>query len=299
MAVPLITRRGRLGLIYINSAAESVTYDTPELDELCLYAALIARQLEAIVAEQVKLQEAIAAGELSFVREIQARMDPTNVPQWEQLQLAVYCKPGLDRTGDVYDVMRLPNGLAAFLTAHAEASATRAALAMAEVRAIFRMASMHADPPHVVLRALNWILHNQHDPCLLHCAVIVMNPKTGAAEYATAGRIGAMIVDQGGESRPLADPAIPPIGQRHDYALPSRPERLQDDETLVFYTPGCRTVADASGQPLGDHRVVQAFCDGFGQSAAEALDEVLSDLRAFFKDGRQSDDITLLVVHRD
>lgn len=298
MAIPLITRRGRLGLIYLDSAADGVPYDLPQLDEFCMYGALIARQLEAVVGEQVHMQEAVAAGELSFVREIQARMDPTMVPQWEQLQLAVYCKPGLDRAGDVYDVMRLPNGLAAFLIAHAEASTTRAALAMAEVRAAFRMASMHADPPHVVLRALNWMVHAQRDPCLLHTAAIVMNPRTGACEYATAGLIGAMIVDRAGGHRLLADTSIPPLGQRNDYTLPSRGERLSDDETLVFYTPGCRTVLDKQGEPLGDERLVQALCDGFGQSAAEALNEVLSDLGAYFKTGRQPDDITMLVVHR-
>ena len=298
LAIPLITSRGRLGMIYIDSPAGARPYGTPHLDELTMYGALIGRQLEAIVAEQVHLQEAVNSGELAFVREVQARMDPTTVPQWDELQLAVYCKPGLKRAGDVFDVMRLPNGLASFLVAHAEASSTRTALAMAEVRAAFRMAAMHADPPHIFLRALNWLLRADRDAGRLHCAAVVMNPKSGACEYATAGDIGAIVVDHSGEPRVLADPAVEALGQGQEYNRLARSERLAPKETLVFYTAGCWNVTDPNGNRLGVGPLTGALCDGFGQPAAGALDELLSDLGAFFKKGRQPDDITMLFVHR-
>ena len=298
LAIPLITGRGCLGMVYIDSAAGAGSYGNAHLDELMMYGALIARQLEAIVTKQVHHQEAVDAGELAFVREVQARMDPTTVPHWDQLQLAVHCKPGLKRAGDLFDVMRLPNGLASFLVAHAEASSTRTALAMAEVRAAFRMAAMHADPPHIFLRALSWLLHADRDPSRLHCATTVMNPKTGACEYATAGDIGAIIVDPSGEPRVLADPTVEALGHGQEHNQPARTERLAPKETLVFYTAGCWNVTDPNGNQLGVGPLTGALCDGFGQPAAAALDELLSDLGAFFKKGRQPDDITILFVHR-
>lgn len=298
LAIPLISNRGGLGLIYIDSPAVAPPYGNPQLDELVMYGVLIVHRLEAIVTEHAQQQQVVAVGELSFVREVQARMDPTTVPQWEQLQLAAYCKPGLERTGDVYDVMRLPNGLAAFFVGHARASGTRAALAMTEVRTAFRMAAMHADPPHILLRAINWILRADRDPCQLDCAAIVMNPKSGACEYATAGDIGAIIVDGSGEPRVLTDPGVKTLGHGHEYNQSARSERIASEETLVFYSPGCRSIMDRYGNHLGNGPLTGALCDGFGQSAAAALDELLTDLGAFFKEGQQPDDITLLFVHR-
>lgn len=298
LAIPLLTGPGCLGLIYIDDDDAGRRYDNSDLDALMMYGALIGRQLEVTIAGQVKQRESLVDGELSFIREVQAHMDPTVFPQWDQLHLAVYCRPGFERTGDLFDIMRLPNGLASFVVAHAEASNIRAALAMAEMRAAFRMAAMHADPPHILLRALNWMLRNDREPCLLHCAAVVMNPKTGACEYATAGDIGVLIVDRNGDPRELADSTRKALGHSDEYNLPAHPERLGSDETLVLYSPGCRNVMDRNGNRLGAGPLTSALCDSLGQAPAAALDDLLTDLSAFFKEGRQPDDITMLYVYR-
>ena len=149
---------------------DAPSYEEPDLEILTLLGAAIAKQLELAVRDLVRKQQAIEAGEWSFMRELQSKMDPTNVPQWDGLQLTVYCKPGLECAGDIYDVMRLPNGLAAFMCGHVVGTPTIAALAMAEVRASFRFAGLHSDPPHVIFRALNWLLHDPQCPASL-CAV--------------------------------------------------------------------------------------------------------------------------------
>lgn len=298
LAVPLLGATGSMGLIYLDSPPGSKPYEGLHLDQLSMYAALIARQYENLLSGQAHHQQAVADGELSFIRQVQARLDPGAVPEWEPLQIAVYCKPGSERCGNVYDVMRLPNGLAAFLLADAEGTRTRAALAMAEVRAAFRMAAMHADPPHVLLKALNWLVRADREPCLLHCAALVMNPNSGACEYAIAGDVGAVVLEPSGEPRALNDPRIKPLGSANEYPAAARTERVAPGETAVFYSRGCKSVTDAGGNQLGAGPLVSAFCDAADQPAAAALEEVLTDLSAFFKEGRPLDDITMLWVHR-
>ncbi len=298
MAVPLVARRGRLGVLYVDSKPDGVVYDLGHLDMLSLCAAMVATQWEALVEDQVHWQESITAGELSFVREVQSRLDPTNVPQWDELQFAVYCKPGSERSGDVYDVMRMPNGLATFFVAHVDAPPTRTALALVEMRTTFRIAAMHADPPHILLREFNWLLGAEDQDCTAGAAAIVMNPRTGAAEYALAGHVGALVIDDCGEPKDLVDPVVPTLGTIRNFAYASRPLRILPDETVVLYSAGCLSVTDSAGKPLGRNRLIEALCDGFGISASDALNHLLSDLGCFFKDGRQSDDITFVFVHR-
>jgi serine phosphatase RsbU (regulator of sigma subunit) len=299
MCVPLVATSGVLGMVYVESKENEPPFSEQDLGVLTAMATIIARQLELIAADQARLHEAIVAGELSFMRELQARMDPTNAPQWSGLQLAVYCKPGLDSAGDIYDVMRLPNGLASFLCGHVEGSPTHAALAMAEVRASFRMAGLHADPPHVLHRALNWLLFDPQAPTSLCSVGVIMNPKTGAMQFATAGRIGAVIVGNRGNLRSLVHPSAPNVGSTRDYVYNSAGGRLEEGETMVLFSPGCQTVRNAAGEALGKTTLLDALCDAFGQSASTVLDEFLSDLRDYFKEGRQPDDITIMVVHRE
>ncbi|GJM23993.1 MAG: hypothetical protein DHS20C16_04080 [Phycisphaerae bacterium] len=299
MCVPLVADRGILGMIYLDQRHDGVPFGHQEFECLVAVGAIIAKQLDRIVADQVELQESIKAGELSFVRELQSLMDPTNVPQWEGLQMAMYCKPGLDTCGDMFDVMRLPNGLASFLCGHVQGSATHAALAMAQVRAAFRLAGLHADPPHVLFRALNWILHDPQRPCEFAVAGFVMNPKTGAMQFATAGDIGAVVVGAGGQLRSLVQDTMPAIGATREHAYTGGAGRIEDGETLVLYTPGCCTVTNEEGKSIGRGQLTNAISDLFGQPASSALDELLSDFRAYFATGRQSDDVTFMIFHRE
>lgn len=299
MCVPLVADRGILGMLYVDNKADAAPYGPEDLDLLMAVAAIVAKQLELIVVDLIKHTEAVAAGELSFMRELQSKMDPTNVPQWEGLQLAVYCKPGLEGAGDIYDVMGLPNGLAAFFAGHVKGEATRAALAMAEVRAAFRMGGLHADPPHVLLRAANWLIYNDKARCNMAAVGVVMNPRTGAMQYATAGPMGAVIIDGRGSARSLVQPASPHIGSQKEFAYSSVTGRLDDGETMVLFSPGCYTVTDRDGSELGEERFLDTISDSFGLSASAALDELLSDLKAYFKQGRAKDDISIMVLHRE
>ncbi len=298
LVVPLKCGRGELGLLYVDRKKDAEPFAEADLDRLTLHASLIAGQLERLVLDQIRIHESVRDGQLTFVREIQTRMDPATVPQWPGLQLAVYCKPGLDRGGDVYDVMRLPNGLAAVLVANVSGEPTRCALAMAECRAAFRVAGLHADPAHIFLRSFNWMLSEDRAPCATQAVMIVMNPKTGATEYSTAGHIGFSLVDSRGECRTLADEAAPAAGSVRGFAYGPKTTRVGVGETLALYTAGCFSICDAGGEPLGEERFVESIGDGFGQAAAVALDELVQDQSGFFKDGRQPDDITILLFRR-
>ncbi len=298
LVVPMSCQHGELGILYVDRKKGATPFSADDLDLLTLIAAMFAAQLECIVQGQIDIQEAVELEKLSFVREIQARMDPTVVPQWPGLQLAVYCKPGSERGGDIYFVMRFPNHLAGILVAHLAGEATRSALAMAEVRAAFRIAGLHADPPHIFLRSINWMLCEDRHPCFMHAIAVVLNPKTGALEYSTAGNVRGLIVDGRGDARDLGDRSVIEVGRTPGFAYGPQKERLQHAETLVLYTDGCHTVRDNSGTQLGEERLVESIGDGFGQSATTALDELIQDHAAFFKNGAQPDDITILLFHR-
>ena len=298
LAVPLIGSRGRLGLLYVDAKPRGTRYGQRHLEYLMMVQSLVAVQLEAVFREQVRLHEAISIGEQSFVRQVQARLDPTNVPDWDGYHLAAYGKSGTDRVGDVYDVMKLPNGMMALMFAHASGAPSRVAMAMTEVRAAFRIGGLHADPPHTLLRELNWILHDDRSPCAMTCIAVIINPKTGVAQYATAGDVGAVVIDPRGEVRSWYDPAAVALGTQKSANYTSRIERILPRETVVCYSPGCLNVCNAEGVDLGRQGFLDTLCDGFGLPPATVLDELATDLAAYFRNGAQPDDITVLLLRR-
>ena len=298
LAVPILGERGALGLIHADTRRRRHVFDDADLDFVTMVSNLLVPHLEAIIGEQLDQRTELQAREVALLQAVQAQLDPHSVPHWPELQVAAYAKPGFEQVGDIYDIMRLPNGLAALLIGHVRASTTRAALAMTEVRSAFRIAGLHADPPHIQVKALNWLLFDEKDPCALDIAVVVTNPKTGAAEFCTAGDIGALIVDSRGNPRNLRNQDAPPVGTARGFEYRGSSERIRSQEILALYTAGCVAARDASGEAMGEGRFIDALCDGFGQPASAALDALLADHAAFLKDGRPPADITILLVHR-
>jgi len=297
LAIPLEARRGRLGVFYLESKRQ-IKLGREQLDLLFATGLLVATRLETILLGSIRRQEAATASVWTTFREVQARLDPTNIPTWPGYRLAVYCKPGLDCGGDVYDFMTMPNGMATLIVGSVTADPIRSAMAVTEVHAAFRVAGLHADPPRTLLRELNWLLHDSRGGCRLSVVQMVMNPKSGALEFSTAGEIGALIIDARGSPRDLTEGQAPALGPQKSIEFPRKSERLAPGETLALFTRGCTTLCDESGGALTRKRFGEALCDGFGLAPANVLEEIQSDLAGFFKQGRQPDDITILLVQR-
>ncbi len=298
MAIPITGVHGTYGLIYADTARGEHRLDAVDMDVMTVVASAMAIQIETIAGGQQAHQGKVEEGKGAFLREVQSRLDPTNVPVWPQLQIAAYARPGTERTGDIYDMTRLPNGLASIMLGRVTAEATRAAMAMIEIRSAFRIASLHADPAHIQLKALNWLLHDDRVPCRFDGVILVINPKSGAVEYATAGDADAVVITGAGEGQPLGGKPNPPVGPQKSASFERHSLRIPEGASLVLFSPGCASARSVEGDVLGRERFVEALCDGFGLTAARALDGVLSDLQGFVKSGEAPDDITILYMHR-
>jgi len=298
LAVPIVGEKGTLGLIIANTRRRTRVFDESDFGFLVIISRFVASQLEAIIGEHIALRHRLAGGELAFLREVQEKLDPTDVPNWPGIQLSAFAKPGSVRGGDIYDITRLPNGLAAFLLGSISGSTARTALAMTEVRTAFRIAAMHADPPHVQFKAMNWLFQTDSEPCKLAAVLLVMNPKTGAAEFSVAGNVGAIVVDDKGEARVLHDPNVPPLGETRNFDYKPARARIKPGELLALFSPGCRLVKNAAGAELGEESLISSISDGFGQPASTAMDDLKVDLAPYLRQGVAEDDVTIMLVRR-
>lgn len=298
MTGPFNGPEGTLGMIYLE--AQERRFTGHDLDYFILLSNTLAVQLDAVFRYIAKNKAAMLAGEVSVAHEIQARLTPRKLPQWEdQLQIGAFREPGRERSGDIYDVLKLASGHAAVMIAHTPASGPLPSMLMAQAHAAFRVAAMHQDPPHVFLRSLNYILCDPARDRLLNCFVAHVDPAGGQVKYAMAGSTGAFIIGLRGAERPLAPAAPEPVlGDTRNAAYGLHAEQLEPSETLVLFTPGVVTARSRAGEVFGQDRFVNFLCDGFGQLASQLLKEMFADLRSFTEGGLQPDDITVILAHR-
>lgn len=288
-----------LGMAVLETGDTGRVFTSADLDMFITMMNMFGVQLHAIFAQIVKVREVTLDGEVNVAHAIQAKLTPRMLPQWEGLQFGAFREPGKDRTGDVYDVMRLSNKMAGFFVAHTSARGAMPSMLMAQAQATFRSCAMHLDSPHLVMRALNHLLYDGLGDRPLDCFVGYIDPGTGDMRYAQAGRMGSYIISGRGEERTLTpNPPTPSLGMEKQPAHPTLSARLVEGESLALFTPGVTTACDKNGETFGEDRFVNILCDGFGQLASSMLKEMLNDLRAFTAGGSQPDDITVLLAHR-
>ncbi len=298
LSIPIMASRGAIGLLYIDSKKHTRVYDGADLGFLAIFARFLAPLIDAVFDQKMPGKSLTGGGDVGLIRQMQATLDPRNVPEWSSLQIASFSKSGTGNPSDLYDIMRLPNGLAAVLVGRVTADVVRTATAIPQIQGAFRLAGLHADPPKTQIKALNWILHSETNPCRCDVAVLLANPKTGVAEISTAGAIGALHISVDGEARPLSMPGAPAAGSVKSFDYTATAIRMKTGDTLALYTPGWLKARNESGTVLGEEKFTESICDGFNHPAVSAVEELVADLSPYIKKGTLPDDITLLVLYR-
>lgn len=299
LAGPLLGPEGTLGMVYVDSGDSGRRFEPRDLEFMVLLMTLVGFQLDAVFKTLARNRAAMIEGQVSVAHDIQARITPRQLPQADELQFGVFREPGRERSSDIYDVVRLPNNLVAFMVAQTTATGAMPSMLMSEAQATFRYAAMHQDTPNIYLRSLNWLLHDGQKDHPLDCFAAAINPANGQMRYSLAGHLGAFIISARGEERSLAPgEPTPALSLVKNAVYPLLPEQLEPGETLVVFTTGVTTAKNRAAEVFGEERFVNILCDGFGQLASATLKEMLTDLRNFTEGGTQPDDITVLLAHR-
>ena len=122
--------------------------------------------------------------ELEAARRVQERLLPCGVPELAGLTLAAISYPAEQVSGDLYDLIELPDGQLFVAIADVCGKGVPAALLSAVVQQAFRQ---YAGPdPVAVLAELNQE-DNAPDDMFATAACIVIDPQSGSVAAATAG----------------------------------------------------------------------------------------------------------------
>jgi len=299
LAVPLTGPRYPIGMIYIDTKRRDRVLDGADLDFLSVVASMVTPLFVSALAGPVGVAAGAAAGGvISAVEEVRGAIEPVELPESENFDLAAHAHLGSHQNGDVFDAARMPNGLVAMFVGHVETDPAYMAAMIAQVKGAFRIGVLHQSPPGRMLRSFNWMLSGDDAECQLHAAVALVNVKTGAMEVATAGDIGAVAFSAKGIGSKLVSSSAPPCGNGKAVEYSGKKLKTEGRTTLSLYTMGCTTATDEFGTPLGEKKLLKALRDVAGEPASAQIDEVLTEYGSFLQCEDAPHDVTLLLGHR-
>ncbi len=268
--------------------------------------------------------------ELDTGREIQLGFLPQEVPRREGWDIGVRYLPARNVGGDFYDAFDLIEGRRlALVMADVCDKGVGAALFMALIRSLIRHSAEQSGARSTVFDALD-PEHGPADAALIPMVGTV--PLTSAiattndylvrnhgqqAYFATIffGVLdpisGRLIYINGGHNPPVLLRVDPATGQRHcellhptgpaigigaaDFGVMTTTMALGD--TLLIYTDGVTEARGPTGAQFGDDALLEMLEQSDAQGEA-LLSELHTLIRAHTGSAPQSDDVTMMVVHR-
>ncbi len=241
------------------------------------------------------------AYDLRIASEIQMGILPSDVPAVTEgtgLEAHAILYPAQEVGGDLYEVLRMPDGNLVAVMGDVSGKGIPAALFMAMTTTLVRALAPDLHRPEDILRRVSdvLVLHNPRNMFVtMLCAIY--DPRSGRLDYASAGHPPLVLIREGNAQFLPVQPD-PPAGILTGLSAPSQSAQLQPGDLVVFYTDGVTEAFNAAGDLYGDDKLLEELAGHSGYAAAESTAALLRSVRAHAGEHPQSDDIAVLALKR-
>jgi serine phosphatase RsbU (regulator of sigma subunit) len=260
LAVPLATREGRLGALNVYARRR----DALGAGALAVAEALADQVAIALTnATDFRRQQEVAAA-------LQRTLLPAALPRIPGIAATAVYRPatsGINVGGDWYDLLPLADGRVALVVGDVGGHGLDAATTMGQLRTAVRAYALERHPPSRLLELVDAFLRQGDDEAYATCLYLVLDPRTGEAEWCNAGHPGPLLVAPGGTGAPGHDRAGLDLADTGRVPVLGAP-----------VPPGTRSQAGRAVFPAGARLLL--FTDGLVERRGESLDDGLDRLTA-------------------
>jgi sigma-B regulation protein RsbU (phosphoserine phosphatase) len=320
MAVPIIRDNELLGILTLLHSKPGIfhqgTVDVMEVTAGQLGLALESAKLYSKLDEYSRALDA----ELEKGKQIQKEFLPHELPRLTGWDIAACFHPARQVAGDFYDGFVLPNGCLAVVIGDVCDKGVGSALFMALIRSLLRVftgkislsgVSISAgDRPATAevdvevetalgaVTSTNEYIAKEHGDQGMFATLClgIINPQTGLLAYVNAGHLPLVIIGKSGV-RAFLNATGSSVGIDSGSRYRSAIARIEPGEVLVGYTDGV-TEAMSPDEVLYSKERFFSLLEKPASSATDLVERVKTDLFSHIRHAPQSDDITMIAVHR-
>jgi phosphoserine phosphatase RsbU/P len=237
--------------------------------------------------------------EITIAREIQLGLLPSDfagLAKGTGLDVHAVIEPARQVGGDLFEVLRVSDDRLVVAVGDVCGKGITAALFMAVTVTLLRTLARQIESPAEILRRLNDELAAQN-PRSMFVTMCCLEVHGGRVTCASAGHDAALLIGKEGP-RPVFPSSGTVLGLFPDRRYENAFVDLTPGDTLLLYTDGVTEAANPDQAFFGEERLRSCFATGAPRTAAELVDRLLAEVRAFAAGAPQSDDITILALRR-
>ena len=245
------------------------------------------------VADRLTLKK-----DLEVAREIQQAMLPREIYTATGIEAFGVTRPANTVGGDLYDVLRRPDGRVAFALGDVAGKGSPAALLMALVVAMLRVLVDEGLEPAELATRLN-VQVSRHAPGSRFVTMVVglYDPDTGGLTYVNCGQNPPMLRRATGQFERLTEGGMA-LGMFDQAAYTAGRLTLDPGDVLVLFSDGVTEAENDSGVAFEDNGLQLVIGQHWWQDLATLGTSVLKAVEAHAAGAKIADDLTVLAVRR-
>lgn len=252
-----------------------------------------AQPMSALLAAQQQ-RAAELEQELQLARDIQQGLLLEAAPRLPGWELSAVSLPARELGGDLYDFLRLPGGVQGIMIGDVSGKGLSAALRMAVARTVFRHEARRDDAPAPTLAAVNRGVLSEIPQGMVTMLYLRLDTARGLLHVANAGHTFPMLVN--GQVYELELSGLP-LGVDADSDYREASAVIGHGDTLLLYTDGVLEAENTGGEIYSFERL-QALVEANARLKPRALVALLLGELRSWSGGKQTDDITIVVLRR-
>ena len=241
--------------------------------------------------------------ELAIARDVQDQLFPKDVPFTKSLELKGVCAPARMVSGDYYDFMALPDGLA-FAIGDVAGKGISAALLMATIQSTMRtqLSSPNGDPLHrrsaaKMVATLNRQLYATTSPEKYATFYFALYDEAlHTLTYTNAGHLAPMLLH--GSDLRMLDSTGTVVGAFPVAVYEEKTVTLEHGDVLLAYTDGIVEPENVYGEMFGEDRLKDLLYRYATADSAELIARTMEAVVQWTGAGELQDDMTMVVARR-
>ncbi|MGI9571311.1 MAG: SpoIIE family protein phosphatase [Desulfobulbia bacterium] len=239
--------------------------------------------------------------ELEIATDIQLSFLPSKQTVAQGLDLAAFFQPAREVGGDFYDFFELPDKKLGIVIADVCGKGLPAALHMALTRALIRACSTH-EPENMIKAVLctNSLIQQCASTDLFVTLLFsIYDPITGKLRYVRAGHNYPIFYSKSKNNFELLSGEGVALGAFSNIILEEKEIYLKSGDIIVFYTDGITEAINSDEEMFGVERIERLLVKYQDWPANLIADKIKSNVVEFEGIGRQSDDLTLIILKKN
>lgn len=301
LGAPLVYANKKIGVIAVtrdgdpfNSNDKDVFASVAEQCSFALGSAII----HAEVNEKRRLEQ-----ELAQASEIQRILLPKKNPALSDFSLAATYRPARHVSGDYYDYVKVDRDHYGVAIADVCGKGIAASLIMAMCRSSLRSNAAENLSPAKVLHEVNAsIFPDIREDMFVSFLYLILERDSDVISISNAGHEPPLV--RRGKTGKVEENEVPGMavgvdkGSVFSRIVKDHQILLEKGDIILLYTDGLIEAVNRNGEEYGFERFKQSFEDAKGDTAADVLESVLSEIEDFAEGTHATDDITLIAVEK-